>query len=214
MQPAVTSRQARTIYCDESGGVGRGVMTLAALAIAPEDASSVLHSIRDAIGLRGELKGSRIDLEARALVFDHLDTVRWDCSVCVAISATRPQPGGDRGRHDMDVYATLLETAILPLLPAGGDCTSVTIDDGRYGPEVLSHIRSDIGAMLGPCGLAALEVSDRSPGLQLADVIANSFFNRALPSERQSVIAAIVQPRLDAGRIRMRVVGPLEERDA
>ncbi|MBK8630817.1 MAG: DUF3800 domain-containing protein [Sphingomonadales bacterium] len=203
-----------TIYCDESGGVGRGVMTLAALSLKTDDAASVLHAIRRATGISGELKGSRIDLETRAFVFDQLDAVRWDCCVSIAISATTPDQGVDRGEHDVNVYSALLEAAILPLVPPGGQCAEVVIDDGRYSDQVLGHIRRDIAEMIGPCGLASLADSHRSPGLQLADVIANSFFNRALPSDRQSVIAAIVQPRMDAGRIRMQVIGADEVEDA
>ena len=39
------------IYCDESGGVGRGVMTLAAILIGDEDATSVLHRFREMVSL-------------------------------------------------------------------------------------------------------------------------------------------------------------------
>jgi hypothetical protein len=35
-----------TIYCDESGGVGRGVMTLAAVQIEPQDADALLARFR------------------------------------------------------------------------------------------------------------------------------------------------------------------------
>lgn len=199
-----------TVYCDESGGVGRGVMTLAALSISAANAADLLHAVRSATGLSGELKGSRIDLETRAFVFDQLDQVPWTCSVTIALSATTPEPGADRGKHDVHVYSALLEAALLPLIPAGGDCIEVVIDDGRYSDDVLRAIRGDVAEMIGPCGLATLDLSHRRAGLQIADVIANSFFNRALPSQRQSPIAAIVQPRLDAGRIRMQVLHGLD----
>ena len=196
------------IYCDESGGVGRGVMTLAALMIEPEAADDVLARFRAASGLKSELKGSRIDLTERAFVFELLDTIRWRAVVSVAVSATRPLPGADRGDHDVDVYAALLNDAITPLLPETGGCATIVIDDGRYSPLTLSHVRGEIAEMLGPCGQAQLELSHRLAGLQLADVIANSFFNRAMPSERQGEMAAIVKPALDNGRIRLRVLEP------
>jgi hypothetical protein len=199
-----------TVYCDESGGIGRGVMTLAALSIAPEDAAQVLHDVRELTGLGGELKGSRIDMATRAFIYDRLDRHDWHASVTVAISATRPEPGSDRGDHDMHVYAALIEAALVPLIPSGGDCIEVIIDDGRYSVQTLSAIRADIAAMIGPCGLATLVESHRLPGLQIADVIANTFFNRALPTDRQGALGAIVQPRLDAGRIRMQVLPPLD----
>lgn len=194
------------VYCDESGGVGRGVMTLAALAIAEGDADQVLSAIREATGLRGELKGSRIDLETRAFVFDQLDQVFWRAMVSVAISATQPETGKDRGDHDAHVYAALLEDAVTALLPLTGGCASITIDEGRYSDAVLLGIRRDIAELIGPCGAAALQESHRSAGLQLADVIANSFFNRALPSDRQAAIAATVQPRLEARRVQLRIL--------
>lgn len=181
-------------------------MTLAALAIATDDARAVLSRIRHGTGLSGELKGSRIDISTRALVFDLLDTVRWDCVVSVAVSATKAAPGSDRGTHDANVYAALLEDAVTPLLPLSGGCAEVIVDDGRYSDEVLGLIRGELAAMLGPCGSVHLLESHRAAGLQLADVIANSFFSRALPGDRQSQMAALVQPRMDRGRIRMKVL--------
>ena len=50
-------------------------------------------------------------LETRAFVFDQLDAVRWDCCVSIAISATTPDQGVDRGEHDVNVYSALLEAA-------------------------------------------------------------------------------------------------------
>ncbi|MGB5078564.1 MAG: hypothetical protein WBO17_13875 [Sphingorhabdus sp.] len=194
------------IYCDESGGIGRGVMTLAALSIEAEAAHAVLERFRQVTGLSSELKGSRIDLGERALLFELLDPVPFSATVGIAISALRPELGDDRGDHDIDTYARLLEDVIGSMLPQTVGCARVVIDDGRYGPETLELITKDIAAVIGPCGSARLELSHRLPGLQLADVIANSLFNRALVSERQSKMAAIVAPFLESGRIKLRVL--------
>jgi hypothetical protein len=195
------------IYCDESGGVGRGVMTLAALSIEADVADAVLLRFREINGLSGELKGSRIDLAERALLFELLDMSEWTATVGVAISALKPESGVDRGDHDIAVYAALLEDVVGSMLHTGTvDCTSVIIDDGRYGPDTLALVRNDIGRLVGPCGLAKLELSHRSAGLQIADVIANSFFNRALVTERQSRFAGIVAPFLESGKIDLRVL--------
>ncbi|MEP7349649.1 MAG: hypothetical protein ABI668_06810 [Sphingorhabdus sp.] len=198
------------IYCDESGGVGRGVMTLAAVSIEPGAADKVLAGFRAATGLGGELKGSRINLTERALVFKLLEDVAWIATVGVAISALKPEPNGDRGDHDIAVYAELLEDAIGSVMVSSASCPQVIIDDGRYGPATLSLVRRDIAELLGPCGIATLDLSHRLAGLQIADVIANSFFNRALVSARQSHMAAIVAPFLESGQIKMRIL----ERDA
>ena len=194
------------IYCDESGGVGRGVMTLAALSIEAEAANAVLNRFREITGLKSELKGSRIDLAERALLFEYLEPHGWSATVGVAISALKPEQGADRGDHDIAVYAKLLEDVIGSMLPATGGCTTVVIDDGRYGPATLGLIRNDIASIIGPYGSAQLDLSHRVAGLQIADVIANSFFNRAMVSERQGRMAAIVAPFLESGRIQLRVL--------
>lgn len=194
------------IYCDESGGVGRGVMTLAALSIGGDVADKALLQIRTALRLGGELKGSRINLTERAKIFDILAPLNWSATVSVAISALNPEHGSDRGDHDVAIYAALLEDAVGSMLDGSGDCTSVIIDDGRYGPATLALVRDDIGRLVGPCGSAILDLSHRSAGLQFADVIANSFFNRALVNDRQPRMAAIVAPFLESGKIEMRVL--------
>ncbi len=194
------------IYCDESGGVGRGVMTLAALSIEPGAAETVLNRFREVTGLQSELKGSRIDLAERALLFEILKPTDWSATIGIAISALAPEQGTDRGDHDIAIYAALLEDVIGAVLPAVGSCASVVIDDGRYGPETLALIRNDIAKVIGPCGSAQLELSHRLPGLQIADVIANTFFNRALVTERQARMAAIVAPFLESGKIRLRLL--------
>lgn len=202
------------IYCDESGGVGRGVMTLAALSIDVVAAEEVLVRFREVTGLVGELKGSRIDFAERALLFELLGDADWSATVGIAISALKPAGGGDRGDHDIAVYAALLEDVIGSMLTSGTvDCTTVTIDDGRYGPETLALVRNDIGRLVGPCGLAQLELSHRLAGLQIADVIANTFFNRAMVTQRQARMAAIVAPFLESGKIQLRLLSRDTEGD-
>ena len=194
------------IYCDESGGVGRGVMTLAAVNIQPDAADSLLSRFRATTGYLGELKGSRIDLVRRNLFFGLFTELDATATVGIAISALKPEPDEDRGDHDIVTYAALLNDVISAMLPGVMDCESVIIDDGRYGPETLSKVRDDIGRLVGPCGTARLELSHRLAGLQIADVIANSFFNRALVNDRQGRMAAIVAPLLENGRLKMRVL--------
>lgn len=194
------------IYCDESGGVGRGVMTLAAISIDADIADGVVARFREITGLSGELKGSRIDLAERGLLFELLAQKPWSATVGVAISALAPDPGEDRGAHDSNIYAQLLEDAVAAMLKGTDDCVQVVIDDGRYGPETLALIRKDIADFIGPCGSASLDLSHRLSGLQIADVIANTFFNRAMPTERQGRMAAIVAPFLESGKIKLRVL--------
>jgi hypothetical protein len=194
------------IYCEESGGVGRGVMTLAAVEITAAAADALLTKFRAATGHLGELKGSRIDLSERALFFELFKESGGIASVGIAISALKPAPDEDRGDHDAAIYAALLDDVVGAMLPDIPICDSVIIDDGRYAPDTLRHIRDDIGKLVGPCGTAQLELSHRLAGLQIADVIANSFFNRALVNDRQGRFAAILAPLLESGQIKMRIL--------
>ena len=181
-------------------------MTLAGLRIAQADAEHIIARFRAVTGIDGEIKGSRIELGERGLLFELLEKTDATATIGIALSATRPALGQDRGAHDVDVYAALLEDVVGAMLQEGGDCTQVIIDDGRYGADTLAMIRSDIGALVGPCGIARLELSHRAAGLQLADVIANTFFTRALPGNRQARMAAIVTPMMNAGRLKMRIL--------
>ncbi len=201
------------IYCDESGGVGRGVMTLAAILIGDEDATSVLHRFREITGLASELKGSRIDLAERALLFEILSHYDWHAAVGIAISALVPESGQDRGDHDTGIYARLLNETVSSMMAVTDACASVIIDDGRYGPETLSIIRRDIIDAISPCGTASWDISHRVPGLQIADVIANTFFNRAMVTQRQARMAAIVAPFLESGQIKLHLLSGDPEGD-
>jgi hypothetical protein len=194
------------IYCDESGGVGRGVMTLAALSISADSADNILSRFRQIAGLKSELKGSRIDLIERALLFELLEPGEWHATVGIAISALKPEPGEDRGDHDIAIYSALLDDVIGSMVDARPDCTDVIIDDGRYGSATLKLVRDSVGRLVGPLGTASLAVSHAFAGLKLADVIANSFFNRALVNDRQARMAAIVAPFLESGKIRLRLL--------
>lgn len=194
------------IFCDESGGVGRGVMTLAAVAIAPDAADAVLAEFRQKTGLSGELKGSRIDLDERAGLLAMLDRAGVRAEIGFTVRELRPDPGEDRGDHDRDTYVHLLILAVGALLPEARACPIVTIDDGRYDPATLARIRDEIGTLVGPFGVAQLELSHRSAGLQIADVIANSVFNRALPSARQPYLEAMLRPFFDDGRFALRIL--------
>jgi hypothetical protein len=181
-------------------------MTLAAVDIEPEAADAIVAHYRELSGLVGELKGSRIDLTERAVVIDLFEKSGARATVGVAISALQAAPQEDRGDHDRLTYAQLLDDVIGSMLPDDETRTRVIIDDGRYDALALEPIRAKIATLLGPCGSAKLELSHRSAGLQIADVIANSFFNRAVVSPRQGRMAEIVEPLLKSGQIIMRIL--------
>jgi Protein of unknown function (DUF3800) len=195
------------IYCDESGGLSRGVMTFAAVQIDAEAADAVLRHFHMATGLRGEMKGSRINLTERALLFELL--ARHDGRAWIA---TYVRPAGQKsgpqsaGQDDRTLYAHLLQNVLAKWLPeSGGACADVVIDEGRYDPQILSQVEADVEKMLSGWGQADLVDSKRCAGVQIADVVANSFFNLAASREgddRAARIGAIVAPFVADRRLR------------
>jgi hypothetical protein len=194
------------IYCDESGGIGRGVMTLAAVAISESDAEALLLEFKRATGLRSELKGSRIDLDERAYFLKLFEQANARARVGVAIHALKPQPGEDRGAHDQKVYTDLFEMVLGAFLPETGGCAHIIFDEGRYSPVMLNGLRQDLADMVGALGKVDMDASHHRAGLQIADVLANSFFNRALVSERQGRFLTLLQPFLESEQIRLQIL--------
>lgn len=193
-----------TIYCDESGGLNTGVMTFSAVMLTPTAAADVHARFRSVTGLRGELKGSRISIVERAYLLELFDRAGGRAWVAVAErDKIMHNPGGTLP-SDLALYGALLNSAVGHWLPeTGGVCTDVVIDDGRYDPTILSHVREEIQAGLGQWGRASLADSKRSDGVQIADVIANSLFNIKVGSPRAYRIQRILEPLLASKAIRI-----------
>ena len=195
------------IYCDESGGIGAGVMTFAAVMVESRDVDTLMRRYRDITGLRGELKGSRIDLTERGLLCELIEKHRIISSVCVLTRDQISAAARESRTLDQDAYAQLLHCSVGALLPRTGGCAEIIIDDGRYDPYVLERLRAEMSSRLGGWGDAQLEESHLSPGVQLADVIANSVYNMNMPAmgegERPQRIRRIMQPLLDRGLLQI-----------
>ena len=193
-----------TIYCDESGGLNAGAMTFSAVMLTPQAAAEIHERFRGVTGLRGELKGSRISIVERAYLLELFDRAGGRAWVAVAKRDKLAQNPGGTLPSDLALYAGLLNLAIGRWLPeTGGVCTDVVIDDGRYDPKILAHVREEIQAGLGQWGRASLADSRRSDGVQIADVIANSLFNITVGSQRAHRIQRILDPMLASKAIRI-----------
>ncbi len=193
-----------TIYCDESGGLNAGAMTFSAVMLTPQAATEIHERFRGVTGLRGELKGSRISIVERAYLLELFDRAGGRAWVAVASRDKLAQNPGGTLPSDLALYAGLLNLAIGRWLPeTGGVCTDVVIDDGRYDPKILAHVREEIPEGLGQWGRASLADSRRSDGVQIADVIANSLFNITVGSQRAHRIQRILDPMLASKAVRI-----------
>jgi hypothetical protein len=193
-----------TIYCDESGGLNAGAMTFAAAMLTPEAAAAIHARFRSVTGLRGELKGSRISVTERAYLLELFDRAGGRAWVAVAKRDQLAPSADGKAVSDLALYAALLDLAVSSWLPeTGGVCTDVVIDDGRYDPAILGHVRESIQAGLAGWGRASLADSRRSDGVQIADVIANSLFNIEVGSPRAHRIGTILDPLLKSRAIRI-----------
>ena len=181
------------LYCDESGGVGAGVMLLAAVAIERDAADALLDRARDVLGLRGELKGSRIDIAQRAFIVE-LFARMGGRAVVTHVRMGDLQRPNTRAPSDLAIYTALLETAIDTWLPETGGCADIIIDDGRYDDVRNGHVRDEIQAKVGQWGRATLSDSRLSPGVQIADVIANSHFHIAVNGRHTRRVQALLDP--------------------
>lgn len=177
-------------------------MTFAALAMSPEDADAVLNRYQSITGLRGELKGSRISPTERGLLFEILAQREARAWVATA-DPVRLQQAKTNGESDLALYSSLLDTTLGAYLPySGGACADVVIDEGRYDPNILSHVRTDVQQALGQWGRASMADSSRCAGIQIADVIANSLFNLTAATQRARRIGMIIAPWIESGRIK------------
>lgn len=193
-----------TIYCDELGGLNAGAMTFAAAMLTPEAAAAIHARFRSVTGLRGELKGSRISVTERAYLLELFDRAGGRAWVAVAKRDQLAPSADGKAVSDLALYAALLDLAVSSWLPeTGGVCTDVVIDDGRYDPAILGHVRESIQAGLAGWGRASLADSRRSDGVQIADVIANSLFNIEVGSPRAHRIGTILDPLLKSRAIRI-----------
>ena len=195
------------IYIDESGSLPAGVMTMAGVEIGADDAVKLLQRYRAVTGLRGELKGSRIELLERAYFFELLERFGGRAQVC--LMRPRSEPGQAALPRDLDCYVALLD-ALVTGWQAGrdADCLHFVIDQGRYDALVLEDVRQDVARLIAHCGSARMVDSRRSAGVQIADVIANSAFSIATDSRRSGQVRLILEPFLQSGLVRMRTVAP------
>lgn len=203
------------IFCDESGGADptNEVFLTAAVVLPTGDAARLLKSFHKAARWDGEVKGNRLTPEQRRLFFDLLRKQSELGSVVVSCGRRDPLGGWAMGAlHEPELYGHLLQEACLSLV--GSDARSVTItpDGGRYKKAELSiigaHLEEAVRESAAPASkvTVSFENSASLPGLQVADVVANTAF-QALGSTAGSELAGnLLEPLRASGRLTLRHV--------
>lgn len=196
------------IYCDESGGVGAGVMVMASLSLDESVAASAMAHVAGVMGLSGELKGSRLSMAERAFVIEVLMRVGARAMVVEAHFAELQNSATGKSPADHDIYARLIEKVADHWISKSGGCIAMVIDDGRYDDRLNALLRSDVQQALGQWGKASLADSRRSYGVQFADVIANSHFHVAVASGNAKRVETLLDPFWSSGQIRRAPIKP------
>lgn len=198
------------VYCDESGGsdAANATFLCAAVSILPADAQRLMKDFRKATGIAGEVKGHRLQAEHRAIFFDLLVRRADSASAVVTCSRGDPLGGWAMGElPEVGLYRHLLAEACIavPDLDIAGHLT-VTPDGGRYKKAQLGTVRDHLArAVMARHPLARVHVefgvSGTIPGLQVADVIANSVFQSLGTRATAETARLFLAPLAATGRL-------------
>lgn len=197
-----------TLFCDESGSLSAGAMTFALVDATADMADAVVGRFRSVAGLRGELKGSRINLVERAYVLELLAAAGGRAVVTVARRGDYPRKMGSPLPEDRRVYEQLLDDGVRAWMERGVRVDDVVIDAGRYDDGILSQVQRGVTRLIGGGQVRTMD-SYRSAGVQLADVIANSVYNLAIDTPRTARLTEVVAPFRRSGMLDIRLIPAL-----
>lgn len=213
--PSARAIGAAQVFCDESGGsdAANAVFLTAAVAISAAHATRLLKSFRKATGLDGEVKGHRIALGQRAIFVDLLAKQPDVVSAVVACSRLDAVGGWAMGAlPEVELYRHLLAEACvaLPGLDTARHLT-VTPDRPRYKKSQVEPVRAGLTRAVAarhPAARVAVGFGDSAelPGLQVADVVANSVFQSLVPSAATEAVARLLAPLVARGVLHIRRV--------
>jgi len=200
------------VFCDESGGTdpANNAFLAAAVAIVPADAQKLIKSFRKAAKVANEVKGHRLTREQRQIFFELLG--RRAEVVSVVVKCSRGHVKGDwamKTLPEVHLYSQLLAEACmgLPNLASAGHLT-ITPDGGRYKKARLDLVREQIMHTVcayHPVPRVNVNFGDSRhlPGLQVADVIANSVFQSLAATEAGEASRMLLHTLLDQGRLQI-----------
>lgn len=175
------------IYCDESGGTdaASGEFLISAVLILPSDADRLVRAFRKKVRLGEEIKGHKLLPEARRRFFSLL--AEYDHAACVSGCVRSDRAGGMvmRTQPEIRIWGELLAHALVQPVFARG--AGVTVDQPRYSKEARAHEMGRLADRLATRWGWRWSIhagdSRRFPGLQIADVVANTCLHAARGGE-------------------------------
>lgn len=200
------------IFCDESGGSdpANDVFLVTAVVVAPHYAKTLMHRFRKATGIGGEIKGHRLTLQQRRQFFDGLARVGDALTVSTTCSRTDLVGGWAMGAMDeADLRTALIVESCAALPIAAGASVGITVDGGRYKKQVLDRlIPVATGALeshfAGTRFAMQYDGSERVPGLQVADIVANTLFHSMAEVATAEAAAELIRAAQATGRLLVR----------
>jgi hypothetical protein len=177
----------RHVYCDESGGTDPAspCFLVTAVATDPRKAGHLIGRLRKRTGLKGEAHGHALDARRRDLFLRYFGDMEDTAAIVVVLKRGAGLAGtlAEAGREAV-LRTHMMAEAIALVLDTGkssrGPATvGITIDGGRYKRSVLERERSRLVELLAvaepPAKVEAqYDNSERTAGLQVADIIGNT----------------------------------------
>ncbi|MGO4450457.1 DUF3800 domain-containing protein [Phyllobacterium sp. TAF24] len=169
------------IYCDESGGPDRGVFLTSAVLIDATEATRLLKDFRRLHKLPREIKGTGLPDAARHDFFELLSRKEDVCTTVVA--CTRVTKLGGWALKELEaniIYENLIFESCRAIPYSGQPNITVRPDHGTYKKGIMKEIGSRLAVSIsdhfGAETFVTFAESHLTPGVQIADVIANTVF--------------------------------------
>ncbi|PDS68911.1 DUF3800 domain-containing protein [Rhizobium phaseoli] len=168
------------IFCDESGGFDgdKHSLLVAAVRVTEHDAARIMKQFRKAIGATNEVKGGLLTDGDRAKFFDMLAASEH---LGVVVTCGKTSSLGSivaRSHSEHHVLEEMITEACSPLIDASGS-SHVISDGGRYSRQIYDQISENLGHRLSRSGVPVrvdFVRSDVTPGVQIADIVANTLY--------------------------------------
>lgn len=186
------------IFCDESEATPDGHrrhLLVAAVAIDPKLAKGLMTRFRKKARIKDEIKGHELLIEQRQAFFAMMAEYAPEAAAIVICDREHRIGGAMMSiLPGHDLWAELVAEACLQLKPPGPALT-VTPDGGRYTQRQIEILERRIGERLAVAtGIQRVRVrcepSEAVPGLQVADIIANSATHARHVAGKSAEVAA------------------------